>query len=420
MSADMQEVQVYFSPAPHRSSPVGVLALHNHRLYFEYDPSWLKTGLELSPFVLPAQSGLFEHTNYEFGPLFGLFDDSLPDGWGLLLMDWFFRRKKLEPTKVSPLDRLLYLGKNTMGALTYHPPANLQEDGVTRLDLYDLAAQARAVYEGSETEVLPLLLRTGGSPGGARPKVLIGYDCRKQIVVAGEGDLPPGFEPWLVKFSAREDGLDAGPVEFAYALMAKAAGIIMPENRIFHAGKGDRFFGVKRFDRLGANKRRHIHTFGNLIEANFRLPVCDYHDLFKVASLLTRNHEDILHVFRLMVFNVLAHNRDDHVKNFSFILDDNTGQWFLAPAYDLTFSSGPGGEHSTTVDGHGREIKSEQCLRLAAKHDITAQKAAVIIKEVNDAVGQWPDFAGEAKVSAQQTLRISEVLRAVRKTWGIT
>jgi len=200
--------------------------------------------------------------------------------------------------------------------------------------------------------------------------------------------------------------------------MAKAAGVKIPENRIFHTDQGDRFFGVRRFDRLEANKRLHIHTFGNMIEANFRIPTCDYDDLFKVTSLLTRNHEDIVQVFRLMVFNVLTHNRDDHVKNFSFILDATTGKWAMAPAYDLTFCSGPGGEHSTTVEGLGRDIKRGRCCRLATKYDISAQKAVTIIKEVEEVVGQWPDFAGEVRVAAKQTLHVSDVLRSVRESWG--
>ncbi|VAW39587.1 HIPA PROTEIN, partial [hydrothermal vent metagenome] len=254
MAGKMQEVEVYFSPSPNQSSLVGILALHERRLYFEYDASWLQKGLELSPFILPCRPGLIEHRQYEFGPLFGLFDDSLPDGWGLLLMDRYFRRQGLNLTTVSPLDRLLFLGTNTMGALTYQPPVYHDEQKTTLLDLHKLAAQAREVYEGPETEVLPLLLRTGGSPGGARPKVLIGYHPQNRVIIAGESDLPDGFEHWLVKFSVGEDGLDAGPIELAYAMMAGDAGIHMPECRVFQGNGGEQFFGVKRFDRKAGNK----------------------------------------------------------------------------------------------------------------------------------------------------------------------
>lgn len=417
MVEQMRELGVYFSPFPAESSLVGVLALHKNRMYFEYDVTWLKTKLELSPFVLPCKPGVFEHTQREFSPLFGLFDDSLPDGWGLLLMDRFFRQQGLDPASISPLDRLLYLGRNTMGALTYHPPSSQVEPSQTKLNLQELAAHAIKVYDGPEAEVLPLLLRTGGSPGGARPKVLIGYNPMEGSIIAGEGDLGPDFEHWIVKFSAREDGLDAGSIEFAYALMAKAAGIKMTESRLFGGGPQSRYFGVKRFDRKPENQRIHIHTFGNLIQANFRIPACDYGDLFKVTTLLTRNHEDLLQAYRMMIFNILAHNRDDHVKNFSFIMDDRNAQWSLAPAYDLTFSNGPGGEHSTTVDGHGLDIKQQNCVRLAEKFDITPRETKQIITEVEEAVQRWPDFANEANVSAKQTTVITKAHQMVLQSW---
>jgi serine/threonine-protein kinase HipA len=417
MATKMQEVNVCFSPSPQQLFPVGVLALHQHRLFFEYDNSWLQRSLHLSPFILPNKSGLIEHTQREFGPLFGLFDDSLPDGWGLLLMDRYFRQQGFDLAQLSSLDRLLYLGRNTMGALTYHPPASNSPSDMVSLNLYELARDAKKVYEGEESEVLPMLLRTGGSPGGARPKVLVGYDDEQGTVITGEGDLPRGYSHWLVKFSAREGGPDSSAMEFAYSRMAVAAGIAMPECRLFHAREGDCYFGVKRFDRLADNRRVHTHTFGNLIQANFRIPSCDYGDLFKVTSLLTRNQADMEQAFRLMVFNVLAHNRDDHVKNFSFMMDHQTGDWSLAPAYDLTFSPGPGGEHSTSVAGHGRAIAKRHCLTLAEQHDIQADVAEEIISQVQQAVVRWSDFAQGAGVSAMQIQKVATGLLEAGKGW---
>ena len=235
--------------------------------------------------------------------------------------------------------------------------------------------------------------------------------------MAGEGDLPPGFGHWLVKFAAREDGLDSGQVEFAYAGMATAAGIQMPEYRLFHTDEGDHFFGTKRFDRLNGNRRVHVHTFGNLIQANFRIPSCDYGDLLKATSLITRNHENVKQAFRLMVFNVLAHNRDDHVKNFSFMLNEKNATWSLAPAYDLTFSPGPGGEHSTTVAGHGRIINKSNCLELAGHYDLAASAASRIIDEVEEATSQWPAFAKDTGVGKVRTREITGRLVDVMKTW---
>ncbi|MFN2355912.1 MAG: type II toxin-antitoxin system HipA family toxin, partial [Desulfopila sp.] len=272
MAADLQEIQVNFTAGPGKSESVGILARQGQRIFFEYSPSWLQRKLELSPFTLPAKPGLMEHKQREFGPLFGLFDDSLPDGWGLLLMDRHFRSMGLNPPDISPLDRLLYLGRCTMGALTYQPATEQDIPGNTVLDLHELALQSQQIF--------------------------------------------------------------AGPMEYAYSLMAAAAGVEMPQTRLFTTAQGDSFFGVKRFDRGPGNRRYHIHTFGNMIQSNFRIPACDYGDLLKVTSILTRNHTDLLRAFRLMLFNVLAHNRDDHAKNFSFMQSDATGQWALSPAYD--------------------------------------------------------------------------------------
>ena len=413
MATSIQEIEVQFTLSPTVSWPIGMLVTQGQQLFFEYHSSWLRRNLELSPFILPVKTGLVEHQQRNFGPLFGLFDDSLPDGWGLLLMDRHFRSLGREPSALSPLDRLLYLGRSTMGALTYHPPTTRASLDTPLLDLHDLASRSQQIFAGHEVEVLPLLLRTGGSPGGARPKVLVGWNAQNRKIIAGDDDLPPAFEHWLIKFSAKEDSRDAGPVEYAYAMMACAAGIKMPETRLFMSEQDESFFGIKRFDRGPANRRYHIHTFGNLIQANFRIPSCDYADLFKVTTFLTRNHDDLLRAFRLMLFNILAHNRDDHVKNFSFILNDCTGQWSLAPAYDLTFSDGPGGEHSTTVAGEGRAPAYSHIAELAEQYAVAEKELEKMFTEVTSAVERWPAFAQTAGVRTVVSAKISRRLNAV-------
>ena len=394
----MKKLDVKFTRAPGESMPVGTLAEDRGRVYFEYRPEFLDTGLNLSPFALPFEAGLVEHTDREFGPLPGLFDDSLPDGWGLLLMDRHFRSIGLNPAEVTALDRLSWLGARTMGALTYHPPVQREDLDAGAFDLHDLARHSQDILEGAAVDVLPQLLRAGGSPGGARPKVLVGFDPAGDEIVSGEDDLPDEFEHWIVKFAARADSPDAGAVEYAYSLLASAAGIDMPTTRLFETSEGDRFFGVKRFDRDG-NRRIHIHTFGNLIQANFRIPSADYADLLKTASLLTRNHRDVLRAYRRMVFNVLAHNRDDHVKNFAFILDDAAGDWTLSPAYDLMHTTGPGGEHTMTLAGEGKNPTRSHMDQLARQADISQKDADQIVDQVQSAVANWPTHAAEAGVS---------------------
>jgi len=377
--------------------PVGTLVDQKGRIYFEYSQSWLETGLNLSPFRLPFQSGVFEHKDRAFGPLPGVFDDSLPDGWGLLLMDRHFRSLGREPATLGSLERLAWLGTRTMGALTYHPPAGPEGNLRGPFDLEQLARQSQDLLAGKSAQVLPQLLRAGGSPGGARPKVLVGFNLASDELLSGEQDLPEGYEHWLVKFSAGDDGRDAGAVEYAYSLMARAAGLDLPATRLFETPEGGRYFGVKRFDR-DHNRRFHFHSFGNLIHADFRVPSCDYLDLLKVTALLTRDHGEVLKAFRRMVFNVYAHNRDDHAKNFAFLLDAGTGQWSLTPAYDLTFSPGPGGEHSMTVAGEGRAPGPDHFLRLARERDVSRAEASAIMDEVWTAVDRWPEFARQAGV----------------------
>lgn len=403
----LKKLDVRFTSAPGESILVGTLAERRRRAYFEYSPDWISRGLELSPFTLPVKTGLVEHTDRQFGPLFGLFDDSLPDGWGMLLIDRHFRKLGMDPATASPLDRLAYLGTRTMGALTYHPPAQRTDADAELVDLHDLARQARMVHSGKSTDVLPQLLRAGGSPGGARPKVLVGFNPSSGEIISGESDLPAGFEHWMVKFSAGDDVLESGPVEYAYSLMARSAGLRMTETRLFETTEGGRFYGVKRFDRAGGSRRLHVHTFGNLIHADFRVPGCDYAELLKATRILTRNHQDVLSAFRLMAFNVLAHNRDDHAKNFAYLLDADTGQWGLSPAYDLTFASGPGGEHTTTVDGEGRAPTAGDMLRLIGPAGIDDKVARGVIDEVRQAVEQWPEHAQQAGVSEKAVREIS-------------
>ncbi len=406
----MRKLEVRLVREPGRERVVGQLAETGRRaggqVFFEYDPEFLRDPLWLSPFKLPPQPGLAEHRDRAFGPLFGLFDDSLPDGWGLLLMDRFFRHQGSVLAEVSVLDRLAYLGTRTMGGLTYHPPAEPADRDPRILDLHRMADASKQVLAGNPEEVLPQLLRAGGSPGGARPKVLVGV--RGDEILSGEEDLPTGYAHWMVKFQAREDPPDAGAVELAYSLMARDAGIDLPTTRLFATTQGERYFGVERFDRRG-NRRTHVHTFGNLIHADFRIPSCDYRQLLEVTRVLTRNHRDVLEAFRRAVFNVLAHNRDDHVKNFAFRLTAR-GEWELAPAYDLVFAPGPGGEHSMTVAGEGRTPGRDHLLQLAPAAGMASHEAEAILDQVAAAVARWRLHARRAGVGEESAGTVGKAI----------
>ncbi len=410
----MKKLTVRFTHNPKKSVNVGILAEDHGRVFFEYDPKFLNSGLNLSPFHLPFEGGLFEHKDHQFGLLPGVFDDSLPDGWGLLLMDRHFHTLNLNPTGVSVLDRLSWLGTRTMGALTYHPPANSENWDVTAFNLHNLAYQSQQILAGKVRDVLPQLLRAGGSPGGARPKVLVGFNSITGEIISGEDDLPREYDHWIIKFSTKTDINTEGVIEYAYSLMAAAAGVNMTMTKLFETSEGDRFFGIKRFDRDG-NRRFHIHTFGNLIQANFRIPSVDYADYLKATSMLTRNHQEVLQAFRRMIFNILAHNRDDHVKNFSYRLDEQTNEWSLSPAYDLLCTPGIGGEHTMTIAGEGQTPEHVHIFKLAKHANVSRQEAEHIITEVQSAIVNWPTYAAQAGVSQADTDRITSIIKRITR-----
>lgn len=390
------------------SISVGQLAEDKHRVYFQYDRDSLTKDLWLSPYKLPLQSELFEHRERDFSPIFGLFDDSLPDGWGLMLMDRFLKKRGYDIAKISVLDRLAFLGESTMGALTYEPALNLKPSDDTPFDLHNLAMQSLDILSGKTDKILPQLINAGGSPGGTRPKVLVGVSGNQMI--SGENDLPEGFEHWIVKFPSDSDFPDVGPLEYAYSSMARDAEIKMPSTHLFNTLEGDRFFGIKRFDRKG-DLRFHVHTFGNLIHSNFRIPSQDYDHLFKVVINLTRNHQDLLAAFKQMVFNIFTNNRDDHVKNFSFIMN-HRGEWALSPAYDLVYSPGPGGEHSMTILGEGKTPTKAHVYQLAKKHGVKKKLIDTIIEQVSNAANRFKTHAQTAGVSEST---INEILACIKQ-----
>lgn len=377
--------------------PVGRLAQHERRIYFEYDAAFLERGLELSPFHLPLRSGLFSFEDGLFENLPGVFNDSLPDGWGRLLVDRQARANGLLPADLTPLARLALVGRLGMGALVYEPDCS--DEGVaTEIRLDTLAQQAQQVLEGTADAVIGQLLSLNGSSAGARPKALIGLDAGRHTLLHGVQDLPEGWEHWLVKFSNSQDGADAGAVEFVYALLAARAGVDVPPVHLFPAGRGAGYFAIRRFDRMGQT-RLHMHTACGLLHSDYRTPSLDYEDLLALGGQLTRDMREVEKLFRLAVFNVLAHNRDDHAKNFSFLMDAQ-GRWRVAPAYDLTFSSGPGGEQSTLVLGEGRAPGQGHLLKLGEVAGLSAQRSRQIIDQTRAALVQWPALARQHGVSA--------------------
>lgn len=370
--------------------PVGRLAIRNGIIYFEYDNDFLQTELEISPIKLPLQRGVIGLPRDPFEGLAGVFNDSLPDGWGRLLFDRMLRSEGILPSEVTPLDRLAHVGLHGLGALVYEPDESPNFDDEI-IDLDVLASQTKEVLEGGSDEVIAELLALNGSSAGARPKALIGVDKERKNISYGAHQLSDGFEPWMVKFPNSQDGNDSGAIEYVYALMATKAGIAMPNVHLFSSQKGNGYFAVKRFDREG-NERLHMHTVSGLIHSNFRFPSLDYEDLLSLTSYLTKDIREVEKMFRLAVFNVMAHNQDDHAKNFSFLMNE-LGEWKLSPAYDLTFSNGPGGEQSTMVLGEGRNITLQHLLKLGTEAQLSKNFIESVINQTRSALVKWTDLA---------------------------
>jgi len=384
--------------------PLGRLASRDHIIYFEYATEFLDRGLNVSPLKLPVQPGLKTFDAGLFDSLPGLFNDSLPDGWGRLLFDRSMRAQDILPAEISPLDRLAHVGVSGTGALTYAPDHS-QDTPNGDLDLDRLAHQVQDVLKGEAENVLEELLALNGSSAGARPKAQIGFDKKSGRIIHGAPTMDKGFEPWLVKFANTQDGVDAGPIEQVYAKMAKLAGLDMMETHLFPAGSGPGYFATKRFDRLGS-KRIHMHTVSGLLHHNFRIPSLDYKDLLKLTRHLTRDVRETEKMYRIAVFNVLAHNRDDHSKNFTFLMDAS-GEWKLSPAYDLTFSSGPAGQQSMLVMGEGKLPQRSHLKELGEAFDIKRQTISAIIEQTREALMTWTGLAKDHGVSASNQRQIN-------------
>ncbi len=387
---------------------MGRLALKNRRIFFEYAPEFLKMGLELSPFKLPLKTGVIACEDRLFGGLFGVFNDSLPDGWGRLLLDRKLMRLGINPGDITPLDRLRYVGGGGMGALSYKPEMDDPERSYFD-DLDEIADECLQFQERDDDQFVDDLLIMNGSSAGARPKILVTLE--NGFFKATDNVAATNLNDWIIKFRGPSDPKDIGPIEYAYHLMAAAAGIDVPEARLFKSRKGPGYFGVKRFDRT-LSGLRHMHTVSGLLHIDHRIPSMDYETLMKATLWLTKDARECEKQFRNAVFNVLTHNHDDHAKNFSFLMDEE-GAWRASPAYDLTFSSGPAGEHCTTVMGEGKKPGIHHLLKLAEVSSIKKQRTIQIINEVKDTVSKWETFSKDANLTRKSSAMIQAALEKI-------
>lgn len=409
---------------------VGGLAVDASGLvHFQYERSWIESKRELSPWTLPLdidREVVPAPDRRKLHGLHGLFADSLPDAWGMRVLDLALRRHGIDPPRAGPLDRLAYLGDRTMGALTYRPPTDERHEAVHPASLDRLSAQAERIYEGTigtgspaTPDTIDEIERAAGSAGGAQPKVLIAVSPDGGSMVSG-GEAPTGFRAMLLKFTPRRDGLglrtDCGPLEQAYALMARDAGLRMPMSTLMPTADGRLHFAVERFDRTAAGGRRHVHTLGGLLG---REPweAGDYDELFRVTRALTRDVRPLEEVLERLCFNLAVLNDDDHLKNVAFVMDAE-GEWRLAPAYDLTYSPSQGGGRGMSIDGVESDVTWRAVEVLAARHGVKGARAREIRERVEASVGRWARFAEEARVPGASVSEIREMFAVRRATLG--
>lgn len=366
---EIKALEVFFE-----NRKVGTLALTPERqAAFQYTKEWIASGFSISPISLPLESRVFFPKNDNFEGLSGVFDDSLPDGWGRLLTDRKLIKLGIDPGSVTMLHRLALVGENGKGALQYRPVIGLDNEPVS-MSFDEIAEECRKIMDSREAENLDEIYRLGGSSGGARPKILMKMDD----------------EDWIVKFpSSHYDPKDAGLHEYRYHLCAKRCGIEIPEVKLFPSELCSGYFGAKRFDRIkkaGEIIRVHMLSAAALLEVSWRMPSLDYITLMQLTMFLTHDFSELEKMYRLMCFNVFAHNQDDHAKNFSYLFRD--GKWCLSPAYDLTFCNSYYGEHSTGVNGNGRDPGIDDLYAVAMKYNLSPDFYKPVTEMVREFVNE--------------------------------
>jgi serine/threonine-protein kinase HipA len=389
---------------------VGELVLSNQKIYFRYHTDFLKTGLSLSPIKLPFSNDIASADKQPFDGLFGVFNDSLPDGWGRLLLDRFLSAKGIDMTTITPLDRLAHVGSRGMGALVYRPEIKTKNTSEPFPALDILADEMNHVLQGNSSEIIQELFILGGSSGGAKPKIFASYNPLTDQLIHGTDNVPEGYDEWIIKFPSSADSREIANIEIAYHQMALMAGIEMSECLLFKGKSGQVYFGTKRFDRV-TNNRLHTHTASGLMHDNFRMSTLDYGHLMDCAFRLEKHVKAYEKVFRLAAFNVYSHNRDDHSKNFSFLMNAK-GEWQFAPAYDLTFSYSGYGFHSTMIAGESKNPGRRELMKLATHFGM--KNAASIIEEVQEAIGQWGAIAREYGITRETRNTIQSAMEKIR------
>lgn len=381
---------------------VGTLAeMPDKRVAFQYASEWQKTGFSINPFSLPLRNDVFvppEKNRDIFSGLFGIFADSLPDAWGNLLMRNFFSSIGLNLNNLSILDKLAYVGTSGAGALEYFPSKDSQfhiEGSDWDYDI--LAKECNKILSATDSDKIDLLYKLAGSSGGTRPKILIKENQKE----------------WIVKFPAEKDPQISGKREYDYSICAKKCGINMTETLLVPSQICDGYFKTERFDRTNGEKI-FTATFSGLLNVDYNAPTCDYITFMKLIQVLTKeNHDDKKQMYKQMCFNVLTHNMDDHTKNFSFTFSENTG-WRLSPAYDITYSTTYYGEHTTSVNGKGKNITENDLIFVGSSAGLSKEFVHDTLEEIKNQTKMLENYLYENKQTKRKKVPISDRMKELK------
>lgn len=390
----LEQVNVYYEGWGERwlwGKLVSTKALNGRpQIFFEYSHDARQRGFELSSYQLPLEGPQLRrnfppHQLELPGPVY----DSLPDGWGMLLMDRMFRRRGLTTARIGPLERLAYIGNSAMGAMTFEPVAPEGLEATKHIPLELLAEKIQNVLQGEGGEFLQTLLLVGGSPQGARPKALLYRDPLTDKFTTA---VTPGFESWLVKFPAKEERAEVCAIEMVYSHCLRLCGIETPDTQYFSLPGGLAAFASKRFDRQD-DLRVPMQSLAAFTGADYRSPgVLDYVNFLRATQMCTNDVREVALAYERIVFNIAFNNRDDHPKNFAYLMSSE-GKWKLAPAYDVTFCAGPHGYHQMDVMGEALAISRTNMMQLAVEADISPEAASIIIGNICDIASQFAAIA---------------------------
>lgn len=415
----MKELEVFFEGRGERWK-LGTLADDGTDVLFEFSQTALERKLELSPIRLPLRAAAYPDSQDQYVHLMrlpGLLYDSLPDGWGLRLMDRKLRSRGIDPATLTGLDRLAYLGAHTLSALTFSPCSNEIPTGQD-MALLELAEEMQALITDDSHEVLDSLAYAAGAASGARPKSLVFYNPNTRRMSTGESAVPDA-EPWLAKFPAETDEADSCALEELYARLARKIMPDMAPTQFFQLSKKLTAFATRRFDRE-KGQRIHIHSLAGLLHLNFRIPSIGYGEFLRVTRQLTRDVREVKKALQRCAFNVLMHNRDDHSKNLSFLLDGNN-EWKLAPPFDLTYCTGYNGEHFMDVAGEGRHPGRDHVIAVGHEGGLSAVESNHLLTELLDTL--TPDVfqaaAAELPIRKTTVTRVAKVIAANRARLGL-